>query len=150
MRGTKKGVSPTPCSQLTTGQGCSPSLTCFLHIWYTYTWWGLLPELSLWGLFMQITGLGFFMFSLLPYDFRVRITLNLGLFLGEILRNVPPFELACSKTTPRKPLVRKNIAFSGVLWAEQLPACRSWGSVPVTGAVLLGLCPSHWQHFRKL
>lgn len=66
-----------------------------------------------------------------------------GWFFAGILRNVPTFELACSETSPREPLVRKIIAFSTVL-------CCPWGSAPFTGAVLPGLFPSHWQHFWKL
>lgn len=46
MKGTKKGVSSTPCSQLSAGQGRTPSLMCFLHISYMYRWWGLFLELS--------------------------------------------------------------------------------------------------------
>lgn len=47
-------------------------------------------------------------------------------------------------------LTWRSISFSTVLWAEWLPACHLWGSVPFTGAIPLGLCPSHWQHFWKL
>lgn len=76
-----------------------------------------------------------------------------GCFFGEILRDIqlPLLNWLAPEQVPESHL-------SGRAWcspqcSEQsgsLPATRQWGSVPFTGAILLGLCPSHWQHFQKL
>lgn len=119
--GHKEG-SFTPCFQLSAGQGWTPSLMYFLHISYVYRWC-LFPELSLWGLVMQIAGFHFSMFYLLPYDCRVRITHHLRLgFFWEILRNVPPFELA-PKHLPESRL-------SGRAWCPPQPLSRTGPCLP--------------------
>lgn len=125
-KGTKKGVSPTPRSQLSAGQSWTPPVTYFLHIRYVYRWWGLFPELSLWGLFMRIAGLGFFMFYLLPYDCRVRITLHLQLvFWGNIEE--------CSHF------------WTGLLWnISQRAACQEEHRVLHSALLPMGICTFHW------
>lgn len=119
--GHKEG-SFTPCFQLSAGQGWTPSLMYFLHISYVYRWWGLFPELSLWGLVMQIAGFHFSMFYLLPYDCRVRITHHLRLgFFGKYWEMFPLLNLL--QNISQKAACQEEPGALHSPWAERVPAC---------------------------
>lgn len=133
-----KERSFTPCFQRSAGQGWTPSLMYFLHISYVCRWWGLFPELSLWGLVMQIAGLDFSMFYLLPYDCRVRITqhLRLGFFWGNI-EKCSPFWTGLLQNSSLK-------AFPCQEEPGALPSAQSRRALCLPARPLPeGTCPSH-------